>query len=141
MKERQFRDYFIYNGKKYYSGTVIIVKERGQNVEASFICYDEDQNKYIYVINDCKHYVYPKFFEDVLVEVTDKVDGSVHMPQAKQKKDMKIEGLFEGWVLYIVLMAVSTIFVCNVGLWILWSYLFFSWRKKKIEEEGTYIEW
>jgi hypothetical protein len=135
------RDYFIHNGTKYYTGTVIIVKNGKDTTEASFIYYDEEWNKYCYKIKDCKYHVYPEFFEDVFVDVTDKIDERVRMPQVKRKREMNINGMFEGWVWYILLMALSTIFKANVVLWILWSHLFFSWRNKKIKEEGTYIEW
>ena len=135
------RDYFIHNGTKYYTGTVIIVRNGRSTSEASFIYYDEEWNKYCYKIKDCKYHVYPEYFEDVLVEVTDKRDDRVRMPQVKQKKDIDIDGLFLGLIWYIVLMVVSVIFKDAIGLWILWSYLFFSWRNKKIKEEGTYIEW
>ena len=40
------QNYFIANGGKYYTGTVIIVEHLGKQVEASFMYYDVDMNKY-----------------------------------------------------------------------------------------------
>lgn len=140
------RNYFEYKGKKYYTGTIFIMNDHGRQIEAAFICYNMDTEKYIYkvknnTIDGCRCTVYEKYFYNHFVSVTDKVDNAVHMPIVKQFKDTQIDGLFLGWVWYIFLMIISTIFKDAIGLWILWSVVFFSWRKKKIKEEGTYIEW
>lgn len=137
MKE----NYFVVNGKKYYTGTVFIVENMGKQVEASFICNDVEHSRYVYKIKDCIWRVTPEHFQQSFISVTDKIDDKVHMPVTKTKKDMEIDGLFLGWLWYIFLMAVATIFKGNIGLWILISIVFFSWRAKKIKEEGTYIEW
>ena len=76
-----------------------------------------------------------------LVSITDKIDTSVHSPVEKKMKDTQIDGLFLGWMWYIFLMIISVIFKDAIGLWILWSVVFFTWRKNKIKKEGTYIEW
>ena len=64
----------------------------------------------------------------------------MHLPIIKTKKDFQIDGLFLGWMWYIFLMLISVIFNGAIGLWILISIVFFSWRAKKIKREGTYIE-
>ena len=53
---------------------------------------------------------------------------------------MQIDGMFEGWLLYIVAMAVSAIFKDVILFWGLWSWIFFSWRQGKIAKEGYYYE-
>lgn len=135
------QNYFTTDGKKYYTGSILIVNNVGQQCEATFICYDTERNRYIYKINDCICHVDPKTFQRNFICVTDKVNLSAHMPIAKTKKDNEIDGLFIGWLWYIFLMAISTIFKGALVLWILFSIVFFGWRKKKIKEEGTYIEW
>ena len=135
------RNYFTVNGKKYYTGTVFFIKLYRYPEEASFICYDEESDKYFFQIGICKWQMNEQQFQQCFVSITDKVDNTVKMPVVKKMNDSYIDGLFEGWLLYIVTMVVSTIFNGRIGLWILWSYLFFSWRKDKIKEEGTYIEW
>ena len=85
--------------------------------------------------------MYEKKFYEWLVEVLDEVDPTVKIPVEKQFKDRYIDGLFIGWLWYVFLMAVATIFTGNVILWILISVVFFNWRKNKIKKEGTYTEW
>lgn len=134
------QNYFIANGKKYYTGTVIIVEHLGKQVEASFMYYDVDMNKYFYKIKNCTHAVPTEYFNRVFIGATDKTDPTVHLPVIKTKKDFQIDGLFLGWMWYIFLMLISVIFNGAIGLWILISIVFFSWRAKKIKKEGTYIE-
>lgn len=135
------RDYFEYKGKKYYTGTKIMVKDYGKIDKATFIYYDTEQGNYVYKIGDGKWFVYEKKFYEWLVEVLDEVDPTVKIPVEKQLKDRYIDGLFIGWLWYVFLMAVATIFNGNVILWILISVVFFNWRKNKIKKEGTYTEW
>jgi hypothetical protein len=135
------QNYFVIDGKKYYTGTIFIVNDIGNQTEASFICYDTERSRYVYKIKDCIHHVDPKTFNTRFISVTDKFDYKIRMPVTKVMKDDEIDGLFLGWIWYIFLMATSTIFKGAIGLWCLISIVFFSWRKKKIEEEGTYIEW
>lgn len=135
------RGYFEYNGKRYYTGTVLIVKYMSEEVEATFICYDEQSKYYVCKIRQFKMWYPESQFFNAIIRVTDTSNNSVHMPQQKVKKDTHIDGLFIGWVWYIFLMGISTIFKDAFGLWIFISIVFFNWRKKKIEEEGTYIEW
>lgn len=136
------QNYFVVNGKKYYTGTVFIIKNSsGRNVEASFICHDTERDLYIYKSDGCRYRWDGKYFWSFFVAVTDKFDSTVKMPTAKTMKDFEIEGLFIGWVWYVFLMLISTIFNDAIGLWGLITVVFFSWRSKKIKEEGTYIEW
>lgn len=141
-----YRNYFVYNGKQYYTGTIFIVNEYGKQIEAIFICYNVDTKNYIYkvknkTIDGCRCIVYKKYFYDHLASITDKVDNTVRIPVEKRMKDSQIGGLFLGWMWYIFLMIISVIFKDAIGLWILWSVVFFRWRKKKIKKEGTYVEW
>lgn len=136
------QNYFEYNGKKYYTGTVFITRDNMWiETEASFICYDTDHEEYIFNIRGCRYRDRGEVFWKRFIAVTDKVNNNVRMPVTKTMKDMQIEGLFIGWVWYVFLMLVSTIFNDAIGLWIFISVVFFSWRAKKIKEEGTYIEW
>lgn len=135
------RNYFEVNGEKYYTGTVFIVKNMGKQVEATFICYNTERSLYVYKIDRCRYYMHNDMFVHNFVCVTDKRNMDARMPVTKTRKDMDIDGLFIGWVWYIFLMALATIFKENIGLWILISVIFFSWRSEKIKKEGTYIEW
>ena len=136
-----FQNYFVANGQKYYTGAVFIVNNMGKQEEASFICYDTEHKKYAYKIKDCVWYADPENFQKMFVSITNKTNNLTSVPATKTKKDRDIDGMFIGWVWYIFLMGISIIFKDIAGLWILISIIFFSWRAKKIKEEGTYIEW
>lgn len=135
------RNYFIVDDKKHYTGTVFLIKLHNYPEEASFICCDEETNAYFFQIGICKWQMSEQQFRQCFISITNKVDSAVSMPVVKKMKDSQVDGLFEGWVLYIVAMVTTAIFNERIGLWILWSYLFFSWRNNKIKKEGTYVEW
>lgn len=135
------QNYFVVNGVKYYTGTVFIVNNMGQHTEASFVCYDQDRQRYVYKIKDHTWHADEKNFQNRFICVTDKVDNIITGPTVKTKSDIRIDGLFIGWMWYIFLMAISALFKDAIGLWFLISIVFFAWRSSKIKKEGTYIEW
>lgn len=135
------QNYFIANGVKYYTGSVFITNNMGKHTEASFIYYDTDKNRYVYKIKECVWHMDEKNFWRMFVSVTDKINEKVHMPITKTRKDFDISGLPLGWLWYVFLMVISTIFNGAIVFWILISIIFFNWRANKIKEEGTYIEW
>lgn len=136
------QNYFVVDGIKYYTGAIFITQDMvGKRVEASFVYYDTDKDRYVYKVKDCICDIDHNNFWRMFICMTDKVNKSVRMPTIKTKKDIEINGLFIGWVWYIFLMLISAIFKDAIGLWILISVIFFGWRAKKIKEEGLYIEW
>jgi len=135
-------NYFDFNGKRYYTGTVIIVTDHlGKQVEATFICYDVDHASYVYKVNNCRWRLKEEHFRRALVAVTDTAHSDVRLPVVKKKNEFDIEGMFLGWLWYVFLMALSIIFKDRIGLWIMISVIFFSWRSNKIKKEGMYVEW
>ena len=136
-----FQDYFILDGKKYYTGTIFIVKDNFEESEATFVCYDTERQMYVYKLEHVMCHVYQERFYNCIVRVTNNVDNNVHFPETKTLPDKCINGLLLGWLWYIFLMVIATIFKGNVILWIIISCVFFDWRKKKVEKEGHYIEW
>lgn len=135
------QNYFVVNDAKYYTGSVFITKESGRCVEASFLYYDTDKERYFYKIKDCIWNVDNKNFWRTFVSVTDKKNEDTHMPVVKTKNDIEIDGLFIGWVWYIFLMIIGSLFKGAIILWIVISVIFFGWRAKKVKEEGYYNEW
>ena len=135
------QNYFVVNGEKYYTGVVFLVHHNGKQVEASFIYYDTDYCKYVYKIKDCTWVVGIEDFKRRFIATTNKKDNTISMPTKKKKNEFEIDGLFLGWTWYIFLMLTSTIFNDRIGLWILISVVFFSWRSNKIKKEGTYNGW
>lgn len=137
----RFQNYFEHDGKKYYSGTVMIVHNFKPVQEATFLCYDTKRDMYIYQIGQCKCHMDEDKFRNSIISITDRTNNNVHVPEVKTKKECHIDGLMYGWVLYIFAMIVSTIFNDRVSMWMIWSVVFFTWRSAKIKEEGNYIEW
>ena len=135
-----YQGYFDYNGKRYYTGTVFIVRKDGKEVKATYIGYNTEYTKYNYEINGCKYIVDENYFYNALIAVTEGYDCRASLPIKKQMKESEIDGMIVGWIWYIVLMLISSIFKANVGLWILISIVFFGWRAKK-KKESVYIDW
>ena len=135
------RNYIVVHGAKYYTGSVFIINFRKKMQRAVFVCYIPETNKIRCKISGSFWFINANDFNNRLVEITNEVDRSVHMPIIRKKHDMEIDGLFLGWMWYVFLMAISTIFYDRIGLWIFISIVFFSWRAKKLKEEGAYIEW
>ena len=137
----RFQDYFIVNGKRYPTGTVFLLEHMGNKVEATFICYDLKCSLYVYKIKEFVWRSSAKVFWRKFIGVTDRMNYSIQMPKMKTLRDKDIDGLFVGWVWYIFLMVISTIFNDRIGLWVLFTGIFFFWRRHKIKENGTYVKW
>lgn len=143
-----YQDYFEYNGVKYPSGTQIKIlrfpygNQRIYDL-AYFIYYNTESGTVWYKMaytGQNRGYSMKEFMKQ-FDGVTGKIDPSIHPPQVKQLKDSQVPSVMIGWLWYIVIMGVSVIFNGAIGIWIIASIVFFSWRKKKIEEEGYYVEW
>ena len=143
MNQNRCINYFTVNGRRYYTGTVFFVKEFGKVVEAVFVCCTDfmKHTHIVYKIKGKTYFTEASMFAKQLVRITDAVDDKVQMPRTQHLKDSQINGLPLGWLWYIFLMGLATIFKGNIVLWIFISVVFFNWRSKKIKEEGTYIEW
>ncbi len=125
------RNYFVINGTQHFTGTIFIVKHMGKEKKASFVYYDTDSNKYVYQIDDCKYYASEANFNNAFIRIIGTIDNNVYIPTLVTEKDFEIDGMFIGWIWYIFLMLVSFIFKDAIGLWILISIIFFSWRYTK----------
>ena len=144
MDKRRCVDHFFVDGKKCYTGTVFKTKWDG---DAVFVCVYYPQYMHgvhiVYrVLSTNTQWMTPiEMFRDKFVCVTDAVDDRTKMPQTKHVKDSQIDGMALGWMWYIFIMAIVTIFKGQIIWWILISVAFFTWRHNKIQKEGTYIEW
>ena len=137
-----YRNYFEMDGKRYYTGTVFIIKNILKNpVQATFAYYDTERCRYVFNADGRKFFWSQELFYRDIVEVTNVVNDTIHMPQTKTLADSQISGMSLGWLWYIFLMAIATIFKDNIGLWLLITAVFFNWRCNKKKKEGTYIEW
>lgn len=141
-----WQDHFVFEGKTYYTGTVFKVKEYEYpfgicEKEAAFIAYNPEYKMLEFQVGPQRKGQRPDMLKSWIVSVTDKKNERVRCPVRKKRDELQIDGMLIGWMWYIVLMAVATIFNGRIGLWGLISWIFFSWRAKKIEKEGYYIEW
>lgn len=149
--------YFIYNGRRYESGTVLKFRPwRSSNLEQQveeviFEWYLPESDKYVlkyhstYNVNGMtgvgmdgaefrKHFIAP----------TNKVNESVakshkmRMENSKitWEKEIAIEGMLFAWVCYLVLMGISFVFNGRVFYWALISFCFFIYRTGKLKEHG-----
>ena len=144
MDMRRCVDYFMIDEKKYYTGTVFKTKHYG---DAVFVCtYYPEHMKGAHIVYKVmstggERWTPIDMFKNEVMCITGAVDNATEMPRQKRMRDRDIDGMALGWLWYIFLMAISTIFKDAIGLWILISVVFFSWRANKIQKEGTYIEW
>lgn len=135
-----YRNYFDWKGNRYYTGSVFKVFNGKEEI---FVGYNLNNDTCSFTAKGCNHMwnVPDNKLTLRLLEYTGKKDYSIKCPVEMQKSDMEIDGMFTGWVWYIVLMATSMIFKEFIYLWALITWLFFSWRTDKIEREGKYYEW
>ena len=141
-------DYFEYNGVRYYSGTKFTMKEpvyesaivKARYVENSFngdsiLVFYEPTGRL--VKGQKGIFIKKEKLPEVIIEI---LNGNYYteLEQSKQYlPDSKIPELVVGWMMYIFVMAVLTIFNDRLIGWIAVSIYFFNWRKK-IKEENTY---
>ena len=136
-----FVNYFDMNDKRYYTGTIFEVKDNGKRKKATFVCYDQEHQKYVYVVQGCRHHVDANNFYKRFLCVTNEVNTNIQMPVQRKTSEFEIDGLFFGWMWYICLMALSCIFYYQILWWIFITVVFFKWRSKKIKKEGICNEW
>lgn len=143
--------YFEYNGVKYYVGTKFKMKEpkyKANVVEAVF--YGADiffDGEFSIMYEDwnfgktCRYFIHvkPEDLPDKIIEI---VEGNYYTELEARKRytpDSKIPELFFGWIIYLIAMAVITLFNDRWFGWIAVSIYFF-YKRKKIKEENYYYE-
>lgn len=139
--------YFIYNGDRYDSGTLIVINYfsylagRCYDETGKFLYYDTDEQKY-YVEIIGKQYSYTeesfrKSFRKIRGEI---VYHHVHVDKTPKTRtfsdELKIKDLKIAWVLYIFAMLISAVFYERILAWISVSIVFFSYRSKKLKTHG-----
>lgn len=133
------RNYFEYNGKKYYTGTVCISK---YNKRIIFLEHDENTDEYTYLRYPVRETLCRDHFFRMISYITDEVKQNPHeVIRAGRFKELDIDGMPQAWIVYIFFMAISFVFKDALVLWALISVIFFTWRKNKIDDEGWYYGW
>lgn len=141
------QNYFIYNGKKYRTGTIIVIKwcdpltKRVFNTKATFVGYNMVNKEYTVEIYGNKYtYAEDKFFKVFcyIVDIDEKTNRDIRRePKSHTFTDeLNIDGLLIAWIWYIFIMVVGVIFYDRIGIWILASVVFFNYRNEKLKEAG-----
>lgn len=140
MKE----NYFIYKGKQYNSGTIIVIRWFCYiscsmiNTRATFIEHDLSNDQYVVEVYGEQYFYSEERFYNILCSVVD--NNIVNVPkvpkECKFSDELNIDGLLIAWTWYIFIMVVGIIFYDRIGIWILASAIFFNYRNKKLKEAG-----
>lgn len=145
-KPMDYCQYFTYNGITYKMGTMLKmrnIKHSEEIVTVEFNCVLNgryhinrrylDENVWM-ERNEVIGMKEEDFFNNLVeIESTESYWHEYVTP-----KDSQIDKLFIGWIYYIVIMALATIFYDRIGIWIFVSIIFFSWRKKVKKEATAY---
>jgi hypothetical protein len=140
------QNYFVYNNEKYNSGTTIVLRvfscaSRSLcDTNATFLYFDTETNKYVVDIYGRTHEYTEEIFYNMLRRIPVERNNIIKEDHAQKthtaKDELNIDGLLIAWMWYIFIMAIAFIFYDRIGLWILTSIVFFSYRNKKLKEEG-----
>ena len=132
---------FIFNGKKYYTGTIIETNEDlrqfiNSNLKLQYIGYKTKEKTYYFssVYDIWKIYKVPKeqlsrYIKNVLYE--GEIKNVNYMIEPKY-----IEGIVSAWIWYILIMFFAFFFnkiTYVIITWCLATFIFFNWRSKKIK--------
>ena len=116
----------------YALGTKVKIKYKNQIVDAYYV--GNGTNGAVFKYNNI---LFHSNINDI-IEVYN--DGHYNGFERKKvvPKDSEILKLSIGWIWYIIIMAILTIFNDRIIGWIAASVIFFSWRRKVKEEESYY---
>lgn len=149
QKENRYQ-FVMFNNKCYGIGTVF--KFTQKYIDKYKLKYHygtiEDANylkDWIVVGNGDKNYpnitgfvILNKDLTGIIQEIITPVEAVYTDPKDKRfvYSDFEISGMIEAWTIYLFFMGVSSIFKCNVVLWIIISIVFFTWRHAEKSSYG-----
>ncbi len=137
---------FTINGIEYNEGT--IVKMYGN--EFVFRYYDTDVELFSFKYKNSKKIFVCSMDEFInnLESVTDAIDMSyISMITQRRgrhvsfKEELLISGMLYAWLWYIVIMVVGSIFYNRTAIWIITTYVFVGYRKRKIKDHKDCYTW
>jgi hypothetical protein len=145
-------NFFEFNGKKYTSGTIVklnnnFVKyniDKDNIIAKAFV--GNDQRYWFHIIGEInqeinKEYLIGVSHNEVEVAIENIIEPNefeVNNVEEVQEKycDWEYNGLITGWIIYVFLMAMFSIFKGAIGFWIITSVVFFNWRSNKLKPYG-----
>ena len=141
--------YFIYQGIKYQSGTILQIRPTIGRAnpspkvfeEATFMFYDTNLAEYFIKVGGTVYLLKKTDFFDILINPTDKLNNAylakvVQDEKLTINKELAIDGMLVAWIWYIFLMGISIILKGAIVYWVTISIIFFRYRDKKLREEG-----
>ena len=146
--------YFIYNGERFETGAILKIKPWHNCIgeayveEITFKWYVPESD--LYVLEYTSTYgtkgigMRGNELRKYLICPTNKMNEYVVMEHQMRMeinkltfiKELQVDGLFFAWLWYIVLMGITLIFNGFYFYWAIISLCFFSYRGKKLREEG-----
>ncbi len=126
--------YLYYKGVYYDVGTKVRIKDIYGKIEETTFVGNGNYEPYVC----CRRYggpdnyileiVEPVYYKETEVSETSK--ENIFMSTGSGSWSTH-DDVFHGFLLYIVIMAITVIFKERIGLWILETLIFFSWKAKK----------
>lgn len=136
---RKYLNTFNYKGKEYYIGTTVKLQGYFGDIAKLQKHYIDEKGTHRYeFVRFCDNSTLRVTNPDkVVVEIVENAE-TVPVPcnEDLYYKDTEVDAMFYGWVVYIFLMMVASIFYGRIGLWIIISCYFFKWRKKKLRKSA-----
>ena len=141
QNENRYR-FFMFNNKCYGVGTIFKFTQQyidkrklkyhyGKLTDANYltnwvVVKTGDKN----CLNKIGFGILDEDLTEIIEEIIAPVEAIYTNPKDKEfaYRDFEISGMIEAWMIYLFFMGISSIFVCNVGLWIIISIVFFTWR-------------
>lgn len=151
-----YYDTFSFHGKTYPLNTVVKIKDRTftRNLTPLYdrpmvqvVEHFKDQNgriRWTYALWNYEggiwHYTTAVQSPDEIVECI--VQFAPPEPTQDKKpeyyKDSEVPGMGAAWAIYIAVMIFSLIFRGFLAVWVIGSFIFFSWRKEKLRKPVKY---
>ena len=137
--------YFEFKGARYPVGTVVRITEKEMKrigADSPYITilnhYENSNGTHSCLImksyddwgitKSCEMNTFFSKFEDIVEEV-------VLLPtkqRGNRYKDTEVDAMLYGWIYYILVMLIATIFNGRIFIWIVASIIFWTWRKRKL---------
>ena len=134
------QNYFIYNGKQYFIGTIIEINTTYQSYcgfhsKLQFQGYNTIDNLYYFSSLYDSWEIYKFSYSQVSLYIEKILITESLRFNNKTTKSEYIDGIISAWIWYILIM-IGALFFKGIGniliTWIFTSWIFFTWRYKKI---------
>lgn len=123
-------NWYLYYKEQYYdAGTKVKIQTKyGDVVVATYIGYGRYDSVNIYEFHHIIEVIEPIYYMPQKVYSSKKTNIFTRTRSGSWQSHSEV---CLGLVWYIVVMIVATLFVDRIGLWVLITFIFFSWKGKK----------